>query len=116
MAKNNEYLIQYSGLSLGVHSYEYEIGKAFFESLDYHEFDDCRIKVKLDFEKSASMLVLFFSISGTVKAPCDRCLEDMLVKLNGDFKQIIKISDYEQSEETDEILVVPSAEYEIDIT
>ena len=116
MAKNNEYLIQYSGLSLGVHPYEFEIGKEFFVSLDYHEFEDCRIKVKLDLEKSASMLVLFFNISGGVRANCDRCLEEMVMKLNGDFKQLVKISDYDESDDNDEIFIVPSAEYEIDIT
>lgn len=116
MSKNNEFIIQYSGLSLGTHAYELEIGKAFFESLDYHEFEDCRIKVNLDLEKSASMLVLFFKIGGTVKTNCDRCLEEMFIKLDADFKQLIKISDYEEQDENDEIFIVPSAEYEIDIT
>lgn len=116
MSKNNEFIIQYSGLSLGTHAYELEVGKAFFESLGYHEFEDCRIKVSLDLEKSASMLVLFFKIGGSVKTNCDRCLEEMFIKLDGDFKQLVKISDYEEQDENDEIFIVPSAEYEIDIT
>jgi uncharacterized metal-binding protein YceD (DUF177 family) len=116
MSKNNDFIIQYSGLSLGTHPYELEVGKAFFEALDYHEFEDCRIKVGLDLEKSASMLVLFFKIGGSVKANCDRCLEEMFIKLDGDFKQLVKISDYAEHDENDEIFIVPSAEYEIDIT
>ncbi len=116
MSKNNDFIIQYSGLSLGTHPYELEVGKEFFESLDYHEFEDCRIKVNLDLEKSASMLVLFFKIGGTVKANCDRCLEEMFIKLDGDFKQLVKISDYAEQDDNDEIFIVPSAEYEIDIT
>ena len=40
----------------------------------------------------------------------------MVMKLNGDFKQLVKISDYDESDENDEIFIVPTAEYEIDIT
>lgn len=116
MSKRNEFIVQYSGLNLGVHTYEFEIGKSFFESFDIDEIGDCQIKVTMNLDKSAAMLVLDFVIGGVVTSQCDLCLEDLEIELEDEFRQIIKISDYAEPDDNDEIVVVPSAEYEIDVT
>lgn len=116
MSERSEYVIQYSGLKLGTHSFEFEIGKSFFESFDYTEILDCKVNVRLDLEKSTTMLVLLFEIKGEVTFPCDRCLEPVVLPISGNYRQVAKISDYEEPDDNDEIVVLPSAEYEIDVT
>lgn len=114
MSSENEYVIQYSGLKLGTHSFEFEIGKAFFESFEYSEIQDCKVHVKMDMEKSSTMLVLLFDVEGTVDFPCDRCLEPVTLPIEGNYRQVVKFSDYEESDD-DEIIILPTGEYEIDV-
>lgn len=116
MSGSKEYVIQYSGLKLGTHAFAFEIGKKFFEDFEYSELIDCKVQVKMDLEKSSSMLVLLFDIKGKATFPCDRCLEPVELAIKGDYRQVVKISDYEESDVDDEIVILPSAEYEIDIT
>lgn len=115
MSSENEYVIQFSGLKLGTHSFEFEIGKAFFESFEYSDIQDCMVNVKMDMEKSSTMLVLLFDVEGTVDFPCDRCLEPVSLPIEGNYRQVVKFSDYEESNEDDEIIILPTAEYEIDV-
>lgn len=116
MSSENEYVIQYSGLKLGSHLYDFEIGKAFFESFEFSEVENCEVQVKMNMEKSSTMLVLLFDISGTVEFPCDRCLEPVAIPISGNYRQVVKFSDFEESNEDDEIIILPTAEYEIDVT
>jgi uncharacterized metal-binding protein YceD (DUF177 family) len=114
MSSENEYVIQYSGLKLGTHSFVFEIRKEFFETLDYSEIEECEVKVKMDMEKSSTMMVLLFDIEGTVDFPCDRCLEPVNLSIEGNYRQVVKFSDFEESND-DEIMILPTAEYEIDV-
>lgn len=115
MSSENEYVIQYSGLKLGTHSFEFEIGKKFFDAFEYSDIQECNVRVKLNMEKSTTMLVLLFHVNGTVDFPCDRCLEAVSLPIEGDYRQVVKFSDYEESGDDDEIMILPTAEYEIDV-
>lgn len=116
MAKKNPYIIQYAGLKLGTHSFNFEIDGAFFSSYEYSDIESCQLNIDLRFEKSNSMLVLNFDITGTIDSICDKCLDDLQLQIDGQNRQIVKISDFEEQDIDDEILVVPSSEYEVDIT
>ncbi|MFT7155283.1 MAG: hypothetical protein ACI8Q1_000284 [Parvicella sp.] len=115
MYKKNHFVIQYAGLNLGGHDYKFEINETFFESFEYSEIEKCKIDVSLRFEKSTSMITLLFAIKGYVASSCDTCLDDMDLPIEGEYKQIVKISDYAQEDLNSEIMVVPTAEYEMDV-
>lgn len=121
MSSENEYVIQYSGLKLGTHSFDFEIGKEFFEAFEFSEIQNCEVDVKMDMEKSTMMLVLLFNVSGTIDFPCDRCLESVTLPIEGDYRQVVKFSDFEETSDPDsyrddEIMILPTGEYEIDFT
>ena len=46
-----EYTIQFVGLKLGKHHFDYQIDNKFFEYFEYEEFNDVDVKVDLLFEK-----------------------------------------------------------------
>ncbi len=57
---------------------------------------------------------LKFSLQGTVKVPCDRCLDDLEVTIAHTDKLIVKFGqDY--SEEGDDIIVIPETEGELNV-
>lgn len=115
MSSENEYVIQFSGLKLGLHSFDFEIGKEFFESFEYSDIQECKVKVDMSMEKSSTMMVLLFDVNGNINNPCDRCLEEVELPIEGNYRQVVKFSDFEEESQDDEIIILPSAEYEIDV-
>ena len=45
------YLIQFSGLKIGKHQFEYQLDNSFFEHFNFEEFNSVAIKVDLILEK-----------------------------------------------------------------
>ena len=44
-------LVKFSGLKEGIHNFNFDIGKKFFESFEYDDFIDVDIVTKLKLEK-----------------------------------------------------------------
>lgn len=107
-----EFHISFTGLKDGQHSFDFQIGKAFFEAFEEDRIEDSKIKLKLHLKKSESMLQWDFEFNGQVEIACDRCtglfwqpieLEEMLIVKFGP-KTI---------EESENVLVLDETEHEI---
>ena len=59
-------------------------------------------------------MVLTFNFSGTIVVPCDRCLDDVDVDVDGEEKLIIKFGN-EEYVQVDEILILPEHEYQLNV-
>ena len=53
-------------------------------------------------------------IAGTVTVPCDRCLDDVDVEVDGEEKLVVKFGN-EEYDQTDEILILPIHEHELNV-
>lgn len=115
MQARKDYIIQFVGLSLGEHLYEYHISDNFFEGLAYSEIKQAAIDVKMSLLKQSSMMILHFNISGTVKAACDRCTEEFDMPISGDYKLIVKVGGSVTGDEDDDIITVSANEHELDL-
>lgn len=115
MKVTNEYLIPFIGLKIGKHPFEFQVNNKFFESYDYHEFENCDIKVNLVLEKKSTMLELSFKHSGTVYVPCDLTNEMFDLKVKGKLKLIVQFGD-EFNNDNEELLILPHGEHQIDVT
>lgn len=109
-----EFIIPFIGLKLGKHHFDYQIDKSFFEHFEYDDFNDVNVKTVLVFEKKTTLLELHFKISGTVNVNCDISNEPYDQKIKGSFDMVVKFGD-EYNDEHDDILIIPHAEYEINI-
>jgi uncharacterized metal-binding protein YceD (DUF177 family) len=116
MYNRKEYIVQFVGLSMGEHLYEYHINDAFFEGLDYSEIQRGNILVKMLLLKQSSMMILRFEISGTVKAACDRCTEEFDLPIHGEYKLIVKVGGSITGDEDDDIITVAANEHELDLS
>ncbi len=110
-----EYNIAFVGLSLGKHSYQFDIYDRFFECFEKTEVEEALIKLEMLLEKSNSMLVLDFNISGKVKLVCDRCSETYWQEIKSSDRLFVKFgeSHYEQ---TENIIVIPQNETHFDVS
>ena len=107
-------MIPFSGLKLGFHDFEYAVGDAFFEAFDASEITKGDFEVQVQLNKHETMLEFEFAMKGTVETQCDRCTEALSIELAGDQRLIVKFG-AESYDQTDEIIVIPDTDYEINI-
>lgn len=115
MKNQKEFIIPYVGLSLGNHEFQFKVEQPFFDLFDYADLNEANIDVQLTLEKQSTMLVLYFTISGNVRAECSRCMDLMSETAEGSYKLIARFTD-EDYEETEEIINLPSSVHEIDVS
>jgi uncharacterized metal-binding protein YceD (DUF177 family) len=111
---NNEYIIRFSSLKDGVHEFDYTIGKEFFEHIDYSEVKNAKLEVNLFLEKTPTMMILNFGITGQVEVMCDMCTDDFYIDIETFDEIIYRFGNEDLGDE--KIIVIYPNEIEIDIT
>ncbi len=103
-------------MSEGKHEFRYDLDKSFFALIDDGTADVKKgdLKVVVSLKKTSVTFELNFDITGTVHVPCDRCLDDIPMDVDTKNKLIVKFGK-EYSEESDEIVIIPEEDGEINI-
>lgn len=114
MAHEKDFLIQFSGLKVGEHQFEYHIENDFFDLFNYNEFNSTNIKVELKLVKKATIMELFFTHNGTVNVPCDVTNEDFDLPIEGKLNVIVKFGE-EFNNENEELLILPHGEFQLNV-
>lgn len=109
-----DYTIQFVGLKLGKHHFDYQIDEKFFEEFEYEEFNAVHVDVDLEFEKKSTLLELHFKIKGLINVNCDTTNEPYDQKVKGTFDLVVNFGE-EYNDENEEILIIPHGEYEINV-
>ena len=115
MEKLKNYQIPFSGLKLGSHQFDFEIKDTFFKLFEYSELNSGDLKAKVLLHKKNTLLELVFEIKGTVTLSCDTCTDEYQQNITSSFKQIVKFSDVEEVQDTDEITVLSTNEHTLEI-
>lgn len=112
-----EFEIPYVGLKLGVHKFEYDIDAQFFKHFEESLIKECKVKVKLEFEKKETFFIANFFIDGTVKVECDRCLIPFDKEIFGDYVCYIKFAeDPTKMNDEPEVIYIGREETIIDLS
>ena len=115
MKTNSQFVIPFKGLKTGKYDFVFDIDDKFFEVFEESEVKKGKVHVEVELDKKETMLELFFSLSGTVIIPCDRCLDDLELPVEHETELFVKFGD-QTEEQTEEILVLLHSEFELDIT
>jgi uncharacterized metal-binding protein YceD (DUF177 family) len=114
VAKFSLYNISLKNLSEGAHTFEYELDRKFFDAIDSEEVRKGDVKVTVSVRKTSSTFEFNFDLKGVIRVPCTRCLDDMSLDVDTRSRLIVKFGK-EYSEESDEIVIIPEEEGEINI-
>jgi len=87
------YEIAFVGLKPGIHNFEYKVDDRFFEHYGPQDFKNCQAEVKVRLEKTTSLILLKFDVSGTVEVECDRCANSVTKDLWDEFDVVVKMVD-----------------------
>lgn len=106
--------IPLKGLNLGIHKYNFEIDRAFFDQIENSVISDGVYSAKVENDVKGNMFVLNINLAGSYKAPCDRCLVDIFVPSMIDYTFFVKIrnnlSDLDDNNLDDEVIFVDDQE------
>ena len=114
MDRLRNYSIPFKGLKEGKHQFDFEIGASFFKLFEQSLIEEGNIKVIVELNKSSALLTLTFKIKGTVETVCDNCLEAITLPVENEALLYVKFGE-EYDEPTDEIIVLPHDDYEINV-
>lgn len=109
----SQYIIRFGSLPVGLHEFEFEVNEKFFKTIENSEIEQANIQVKALLTKQNNLLQLHFNIAGTVGLECDRCIKFFDFPIESEEDLVIKHGNSEES--TDEILVIPEGQDEMDI-
>lgn len=116
MGKFSLYKIPLKTLVDGVHVFEYILDSQYFKLIGDADSDikTGSVQVKVSVKRVSSIFEFNFVLNGQVTVPCDRCLDDMFVDIDSKSRLIVKFGEC-YSEESDEIVIIPEQEGEINI-
>ncbi|MFB6340900.1 DUF177 domain-containing protein [Saccharicrinis sp. FJH62] len=115
MKRLEEYIIPLKGLESGKQELMFHVEKTFIECFDDDEISDSDVDVILLITKTTRTFELHFKLKGTVHVPCDRCLDEMDLKIKGEFNLYLKYGE-EFSEIDDEVIIIPREEGFFDLS
>ena len=93
MNKKNKYKIEFAGLKIGAHDYEFEIDNKFFDSQDYTDFNSISAKLNIELVKKATILELTFKLNGSANVNCDVTNEAFDLSLNATSNLVVKFGE-----------------------
>lgn len=116
MGKFSLYNIPLRSLSEGKHEFKYDLDNKYFTLIDDGTADIKKgdLKAVVSLKKISTTFELNFDIKGIVHVPCDRCLDDIAMDVETKNKLVVKFG-AEYSEESDEIVIIPEADGEINV-
>jgi len=114
MGKFDPYKVDLKNMSTDIQVFEYKLDNVFFSNIGSDDIQKGRLIVNLTVKKISMMFEFNFHIEGTVVIPCDRCLDDMDFAVDTDNRLIVKLGK-EYAEESDEIVIIPEEEGEINL-
>ncbi|HZH55136.1 MAG TPA: DUF177 domain-containing protein [Sphingobacteriaceae bacterium] len=95
--------------------FTFEIDRKYFDCYEYSLVKDGDLTAELVLDKQPSMLLLDVGIKGTVKLACDVCLNAIDIPTDIQEHLIIKFTDEELDETSEEIIVLDKNDYEFSV-
>ena len=114
MFELKEFSIPIKGLNEGMHEFDYQIDKSFFQHFEASPIEEAQFDLKLFFDKRPDMIVLTFNLKGTVKTECDRCLEELQLPISNAPQLLIKYA--AQEKEDADIVYIQRERDELNVT
>ena len=115
MKKLKEFLISFSGLKEGKHTFSLKAKDAFFDCFDYSEIKHGSVDVEVFLHKHSTFLELDISTKGKVEVMCDRCTDNFSQDIEGERQVLVKYGE-EFLDDGDDLIILPPSENDLDLS
>jgi len=114
MCNLERFKIDLKGLQDDTTSLDYDLDDSFFGALDDVEIHNGALHVSVSIRKATGFFELQFHSEGTVRIPCDRCLDEMDQPIEADNQLIARFGS--RNAEEDDTVVVAEEEGILDLS
>ena len=115
----DDFRVPLNGLAQGRTEFRRRVGKEFFEHFENSEILDAGLDVLVEVEKTGRFIWVDCTIRGDVTVTCDRCLQDLVLPVDTDFKLSVKFGEAAEEDpgmEGDrEIVILPVTDADLDL-
>ena len=110
-------VIPIEGLPLGESSFRFEIGEPFFQAFENSLIKDADCSVRVRVVRHQTLLDIVCEIVGFVVVECDRCLEDLTLKVDIDPRLTVGFGtvDVDDASVEDDVQVIDHTESELNL-
>ena len=112
MKPNSKYKIEFAGLKIGNHQFNFNADKKFFDRFNFSDFNDVTVNVDIDLTKKSTLLELDFVLTGSANLNCDLTNEPFDYQIKHKSPLVVKFGQ-QYNDEDDEILVLPHGEHKL---
>ena len=111
-------IIPVKGLKNGGEPFVFEIDGTFFQAFGNGRIKDADCTVRVEVERQSTLLRIRSRVGGFVVVECDRCLEDLTLKVDVDrvLTAGIGIVEVDDSTEEEDVVLIDSSDAELDIS
>ncbi len=109
-----EFTIPFVGLKIGIHQFNFELKKAFFNHFEYDEFNDATIDLEVQLDKKSTFLEFTLTYNGSVNVACDVTNEPYNQPLLGNYRFVVNFGE-EYNDDNEDLLIIPHGSYEVNI-
>ena len=114
MNSSRAFVVNFGSLPAGEHEFEFHVGDTFFQQFENSIIENGDVDVLVVLEKKEHLLLIDFTMQGTITLPCDRCLEDIELELESHNELIVK-QGADKDETSEDVIVISPREYELDL-
>ena len=114
MKPKNDFNIEFSGLKLGHHNFDFDISETFFNDYNYCDFSHADINIDVALIKKTTIMEFNIVVRGNVRIKCDLTNEPYDQPIENNIDLVVKFGN-EFNNEDDEILIIPHGEYKINL-
>ena len=112
MISESKYKIEFAGLKIGNHQFNFNADKKFFDRFNFSDFNNVSVNIDIDLIKKSTILELTFALKCFVNVNCDLTNEPFDLQIKHEAPLVVKFGqDY--NDEDDEILVLPHGEHKL---
>lgn len=118
MIKGIDYTISFTALEIGEHNFDFKVDKSLFEKFENDDLLNSNVDLKVKLIKEERVLTFNFYFKGVLNVLCDRCLEPLDFKIEGEKNLFVKFGEEYSEEDSldDDIIIIPNTEHEIDLS
>ena len=114
MRPQNDFNIEFAGLKLGHHNFDFDISETFFNDYDYCDFSHAEINIDVALTKKTTIMELNIVARGNVRIKCDLTNEPYDQPIDNNIDLVVKFGN-EFNNENDEILIIPHGEHKVNL-
>ena len=104
MCSLERYKIDLKALTEDITPLEWQLDNRFFQSLEDAQVQNGSLHVSGSIRKAVGFFELLLHTEGTVRVPCDRCLDMMDQSIEADLRLVVKLGS--EPREDDDIIIV----------